>query len=29
MLSQQDRNYVPLWSNAECQWEQFASFGER
>ncbi|KAF9765326.1 hypothetical protein IL306_002413 [Fusarium sp. DS 682] len=24
MLSQQDRNFIPLWSNNECQWEQFA-----
>ncbi|KAF4454480.1 hypothetical protein F53441_2984 [Fusarium austroafricanum] len=28
MLSQQDINFIPLWSNNECQWEEFDSFGE-
>ncbi|KAJ4269917.1 hypothetical protein NW762_001588 [Fusarium torreyae] len=29
MLAQQGKNYIPLWSNNEAQWEEFATFGER
>ncbi|KAF5021558.1 hypothetical protein F66182_6387 [Fusarium sp. NRRL 66182] len=29
ILAQQGKNFIPLWSNNETQWEEFATFGER
>ncbi|OBS20788.1 hypothetical protein FPOA_07129 [Fusarium poae] len=29
MFAQEGRNFIPLWSNSETQWEEFDSFGQR